>query len=1553
MAAETITIDMVLNFRNNTSSGMNGARSAADRFAQSMRKAKQETDRLGSTHAQPKVSVMDRATSTLTKIDSSLKAIGGKTIRTGVKIIDYATRPLRAIKNTLFSIKGLVATIGAGWAANKLLNEPIKLADSYSSAKIGFSTLLGDAEGQKMMDQLDQFAKATPFKTSGVIENAQKMMSMGWDAKNIIEDMRTIGDAAAATGKGDQGFESIVRALSQIKTKGRLSTEELNQLAEAGISAKAMLAENLGYGTGDSGIAAMTQDLEKGLIQSDVALQALLKGMKQFEGTMDRTANETVEGLKSQIEDTFEINVFRKWGQGLQDGAKRGFGSIVELLDKSEGSLAKFGDTVYEIGKELSNWAADKLENSIDKILEITNRDDFKNASIGGKIKILWDEVIAQPFGQWWDSKGKPYIMGKMESIGEGLGSALSKGLLALLGVDISDSATMGSSFARGFQKGFEGMKVWNALVKAAGRVFTTGFSALFNAGPVGKAIATGIALKITTGALSGLSKIQTLWSGTGALTNTGTPTLAGMGLKGILGSTGNAMVSGSGVLGNLASLGYAVTGGAATSTMSGGMAALAGAGTAAGIVGGVAGLGNSVNDLSKTIKATTRNDKKLYGTRSATKAGMVATGALIGTAIAPGVGTAIGAGLGGLATFVAGNKLADSISGVSKSTAELNEEAEKLAAKRMDKRFGEITLSAEQLSRRVKTVFGEQTIARVDKFNTALSDLNKISESTNNYKDNISYTHARIMDKESLSTSDVEEYQTSLQGYADSVSQLLNTNKNASRSAFSLLFGDDTKGLQKMTKRMNATYNKLEKDLADKTAELNDVIAKAFEDGKIDIDEEKKINEVVSQIEKIQDEIDKRIREKEKAKTDAGYDLIGMKYKDTDLTVDSFNNLIDELNKQGETSMKAYDDAYVQAKAELDLELKTNPKYTDEQYKKDLAVIEKKWREGKATTVKQKVEVALDVLNDNYSKEFGKFNKFVSENSGENSLGYITSKMKGETIKTRNGLSYTTWTKDHTDYLKELKSGFLKSAGVDKALQKEMKSMYDSLKPQEKDLLELKKSYQDAGEEIPQWIEDSLADINNIKLMSGDTDSFYKLLGEQIAKDDKGYAQKLIEAKGTEAGKEIPQALIDGINEGLKGAETEPIKYDTNLKVTADKKNIDTSNLDSTTKDVIEKLKDKDILQITKDGKVTVKTKDGKIDTTGLDDDTKKAIEKLEKEGIIQVDKEGKVTIKSNGEVDTVNLDKATTEAVNRLSEENIIKINKNGEVTVTAKDGKVDKDSLDEKTRDALNKLEDEGIIKINKKGEITVTAKSVDTSSAESTANSKTKSNVGKDTHVDKGANVTVSEKSTDTSSAVSTSNSKTKDALKGPISVSSSVNVTMGLGSLTGLGGIVSSVISKAKSALGNIDLSGGSKRQFASGGRLTRAEEIIAGEDGEEYIIPVSGKYRKRGLELWKQAGEKMGIKTYAEGGVVGRGGSSIGRIMENISVNSDRNTANQQTVSGNGTVKVDVGGITIKIESSGNGVSEDLSNNTDAIAGQIANILEKAFQNMPVSVSFE
>ncbi len=725
-----------------------------NKFLKKIREAEARAEKLGKTKTTMVLSAIDKATTvigkvlnkgqsfgrsvwsavlkvkdsqamqTLKKVTSAAKSIAGKTWHAIVKIKDYATTPLQKIKNSLFSIKSLVAAITMGFAAKQFILNPINIADSYSSAKIGFQTLLGESQGQKMMDDLDQFAKATPFKSSEVISQSQRMLAMGWAAEDIIDDMTVIGDAAAATGKGEEGLQRIVLALSQIKSKGRLSTEELNQLAEAGISAKRYLAEGLGYGTGDEGIAKMTKDLENGAIGSEKAVSALIEGMKEYNGMMEKTANETVTGLWSQIQDVFEINIFRKWGQGLQDGAKRGLGAIVSLLNNAEGALGALGDTVYSIGKSISNWAADKLEKAVKTIQKVTQTTEFKEANLGGKIKILWNEVIAEPFSEWWNTKGKVKLAEIAGSVGRTIGKGITGGLLVLLGFSaedaLGDGISIGGSFIEGFLEGFDTSRITEALKQWASEnklLATTigivlGVKLISGIGSVvgnlknlfgggkgkggGGGVGGGLASAYSTATMNVTAGVVNIYGGFGGsggfggaggaggsggglllpggsgakgLLPGGTTAAGGKVLTGVTLKNGTVAATGSKLGGLLANFGVSLGSGATTL----GGATAAGAAGTGGILGLIAGGVSAGVDIFQGVKKSKSGDKK--GAKdeyfsAGSKAGMMATGAGIGAAIGsviPGAGTAIGAlvggGIGGVVGMFTGDKAGKALS--------------------------------------------------------------------------------------------------------------------------------------------------------------------------------------------------------------------------------------------------------------------------------------------------------------------------------------------------------------------------------------------------------------------------------------------------------------------------------------------------------------------------------------------------------------------------------------------------------------------------------------------------------------------------------------------------------------------------------------------------------------------------------------------------------------------------------------------------------------------------------------------------------------------------
>lgn len=1055
MANNTVTIDVTARFQDEVSTGAKRASKTIDEIGKQAQASGKEVDKLSKKKAKPildaddsrllkklrqseqkaaklgktKVSVvlnaLDKATTVIGKIMNSVnkfsgktfqailklkdsdtlktlqnvsdmsKKIAGKTWSAIVKVKDYATAPLTKIKNALFNIKTLVAAVTAGFAVKKAVLEPISLADQYSSAKIGFTTLLGESAGQAMMDQIDEFAKATPFKTSGVISNVQKMMAYGWDVDRVIEDMETIGDAAAATGKGDQGLESIVYALSEIRSKGKLSTQELNQLASAGIKAKAYLAEGLGYGTSDEGMAKLAKDLESGAIGANAAIEMILEGMKEFDGMMDKTANETVEGLKSQLEDTFEINIARRWGQGLQDGAKSGLGTVVTLLDNADNALMKFGDTVYDVGQTISNWAADKLENAVRRVTEITDSFEFQNASLGGKLKMLWKGVVADPFKEWfqelWSSEEN---VQKATEFGQKFAENLTKGILAVLGItDIfedmdGNSESTGSNIAQGFAKGFiDGFDVsaiTDKLVDAIGNVWGAlpwwgkALVGMYGASQVGGMIGN-IGAGISTLA-GGAAKI---WgsAGTIGLGGTGAATVIGAsGLRGMIGNAGVAGVGASGILGGLSKAGYGIMGGTSALSVGGGTAALVGGASILGGAAGLASAGTGIYNLYSAHKAKKSGDKTAYDSNMAkgwSKIGGVATGAAIGSIFGP-IGALVGAGVGGVAGWIGGNKLAKNIESAKFECEDLGEayadaetEAEKLAVREeaaynnLKNHFGSIKLSVSEIQRIASQITMGDATEGMDQFKSAASQaqasLSKLQIAADDTK--------RWMWKAGLGVKfNDDEKESIIQAFDDYISSAQSYVENKHyefTTAVSLLVDFEEGSGKDILSGGDAYYSSIQEKLNSLGEELSGKVEIALQDGVITLDEQKEITNLQNQIAEITNKL-------ADAEVDAKLETIKIKFGgEENISLESYQNLQSQLQSSIEEQMANYDDALTASITSLNLQLEDGA-ISQEEYDKQVQALTEGY-EAKVEGMKVKAaNLQLEILGNSYSDILG-----------------------------------------------------------------------------------------------------------------------------------------------------------------------------------------------------------------------------------------------------------------------------------------------------------------------------------------------------------------------------------------------------------------------------------------------------------------------------------------------------------------------------------------------------------------------------------------------------
>lgn len=915
-----------------------------------------------------------KALNTLNNMSNKLRSFTSKTWSTAIKIKDTFTKPLTMLKNSLFNIRTLIAGIASAWAAIKFVKEPIALADAYSSAQIGFSTLLGESRGQQMMNDLDAFAKATPFKSSQVIQQTQRMLAMGWDAESIIDDMGTIGDAAAATGKGEQGLQQIVTALAQIKTKGKLSTEELNQLAEAGVSAKKYIAEGLGYGSGDKGIAKMTKDLEDGAISSGKALEALLQGMQEYKGMMDQTANETVTGLWSQIEDTFEINIARRWGQGLQDGAKKSFGSIVDLIETADGALTEFGDTVYETGKKFSNWVADKLEDTVERITEITGSFDFKNANLGKKISMLWNGVVVDPLREWWEGGGQQKTAATAGEIGEWMGKAITDGLLALFGVtDILDEETanklgesggmsIAQAFAKGFKDNFDGSAITEAFVDAISDVWGAlpwWAKILIGGYGIGKA-AGGIA-SFAGGVLNFAGGVKNVVGGFD-IASSAFPILtsSGTGLKGLAGAAGVRL--------------GASTAGAAT--------LMGSAGIAGGLAGGASVIKGGL-DLYGSYKAYKAGDetegkaKTVSGTSALTGA---LGGAAVGSLFGP-LGALIGAGIGGVGGWLLGDRQADKIredaaalqfesEAAAEAFAKAEDEQEKALIKQeaiyesMKRHMGDIKLSAAEITRLADQVVWGEDLGKFEKFSSAvrsaeasMKSLNTAGEQTDRWMWKAGLGVKFNDDEKEAITESFDQYISSAQSYLDDKHYEFT-------AAVSLLVDPESEAGKNILGSGNAFYGGLKDQLDNLGGKLSKSVDIALEDGVISLDEEKEIINLQQQIASITEKI-------ANAEQKAELDLIDLKFGGGNLSLDSFDSFMGQMQTTIDQSMAGYDEAFTASVTSLNLQLEDGA-ISQEEYDKQLQDLVNGY-DTKLDDLKARVEkVELDIIGDAFANELG-----------------------------------------------------------------------------------------------------------------------------------------------------------------------------------------------------------------------------------------------------------------------------------------------------------------------------------------------------------------------------------------------------------------------------------------------------------------------------------------------------------------------------------------------------------------------------------------------------
>lgn len=222
---------------------------------------------------------------------------------------------------------------------------------------ISFRTLTGSAATTtKLLKEIQDFAKETPFEFGELAGLSQKLLGANVEAAKIVPLLRDVGNAVSAVGGSQEDLNGVVRALTQMISLGKVSSEELNQLSERNINGFKILADQLGK------TQAEVRDLIKdGQISADLFIAAFQKFSQTKFGDAMAEQSKTFAGSMSNIKDALL--------QVSQTAFEPLYKQISDLSRRFSTDIQAQGSDFRGVGTVIAKYIGEGLGAGIDAII--------------------------------------------------------------------------------------------------------------------------------------------------------------------------------------------------------------------------------------------------------------------------------------------------------------------------------------------------------------------------------------------------------------------------------------------------------------------------------------------------------------------------------------------------------------------------------------------------------------------------------------------------------------------------------------------------------------------------------------------------------------------------------------------------------------------------------------------------------------------------------------------------------------------------------------------------------------------------------------------------------------------------------------------------------------------------------------------------------------------------------------------------------------------------------------------------------------------------------
>lgn len=752
--------------------------------------------------------------------------------------------------------------------------------------------------------------------------------------------------------------------------------------------------------------------------------------------------------------------------------------------------------------------------------------------------------------------------------------------------------------------------------------------------------------------------------------------------------------------------------------------------------------------------------------------------------------------------------------------------------------------------------------------------------------------------------------------------------------------------------------------ELSNLSSQLSQKVSEALADGIIDVDEE----QAISALQEKMNNITARWKESE---AQAQWDWINQKYgklSAADLESGSFTALMDEMRSQRETAMESIKADTTQWYSELEA-MKDYGRITPAQYEsyKEMTGWYVRGQEG--SELSKSLQLGSNTLNDTYGDKITGNIQTLTENAQAALKSAETSLQSGS-----YGMIGSTF--DNMFQSLDNGHGFL-GIGAD-ADQSALNELYQSMKPDVSSMQSLIDQYRESGQAIPQSLMDGFNEAIKVGAAAGDEDAAWQNYANQIMESGSEEMKSVLTDPNNPMYESVratlPEQFRDAIDRATADTTDNEITLE-GLKASVDG-DVDIDK-DAWVSALNEKLGDLATTEEVTADNVKIKVEQGDClweigNALGIDWQTIAEQNGIESPYVIHPDQELTISMDTiTAEMDGDKAQAAIEQAMSALDAEG-------AEMSVTAEGVKVDLANVEVDSDVAAAQIEaalgmESGTLAANGievQAGATVTIPQelvqVDTSGIQSATAEQTET---EPVETDTTANVNITDATTDASGAKEQAQSEVESTFSesmpadghtdvtldqtnnaaevysevagevqstfsNPIPASCTVNVTLNWHITNPSAGITTSGSGSSVTAT----IAGNAEGSIVTGPLLS-----WVGEDGPEAIIPLGSKRRDRGMDLWLQAGRALGVKEYAEGGMVGDvplSGDSSDSPSGNSGSNGDKG---QIVVNMNPVFNINGEGGNDTV----NSIKEKLKELINEMSGELASRLLESYANMP------